>query len=233
VNWEVFAPREQKALKIQCILTDFCREKPNEWHCLDIGCGDGTITEVLGHLFERTVGIDYSLRPSYVGHWKTSKARFSQADGTQLPFADNSFDIVICAQVYEHVAHAERLPVEIARVLKAGGLCFFSGPNKLWPIEPHYKLPFLHWLPERLATAYLRLSGRGERFDIRSYTYWRLRCIWRQFSLHDYTIPMLCDPMRFDLSGSLARVSSHIPNFIFQTLYFLLPNYNWILVKAE
>jgi ubiquinone/menaquinone biosynthesis C-methylase UbiE len=233
VNWKEFAPRKEKALKIQYILTDFCGEKLGEWYCLDIGCGDGTITNALGNLFAHTVGIDYSLQPGYAERWKMSKAKFSRADGRRLPFADNFFDLVVCAQVYEHIIRADRLPEEIARVLKPGGLCFFSGPNKSWPVEPHYKLPFLHWLPDWLATAYLRLSGRGKRFDIHPYTYRRLRHIWRRFIIHDYTIPMLRDPVRFGLSGFLARVSSCIPTFVFQTLYFLLPNYNWILVKAE
>ncbi len=64
-----------------------------------------------------------------------------------FPLEDESCDLVICAQVYEHVPDDRRLAEEVYRVLKPGGVVFFSGPNWLFPIEGHYHLPFLHWLP--------------------------------------------------------------------------------------
>ena len=50
-------------------------------------------------------------------------------------------------------------------------------PNRLWPVEAHYKLPFLSWFPLPVANAYLRRSGRGTEYTDASYapTLWGLR----------------------------------------------------------
>lgn len=229
-----FAPREAKAHKIRRILLDFLgQENPGAASCLDIGCGSGEITLHLADLFTHTVGLDRFLDQAFGQRSRRSSLDLLKADGVRLPFADARFDVVICAQVYEHVAHAERLPAEVERVLKPGGICFFSGPNKVWPVEPHYKLPFLHWLPSRLADRYLRATGRGESFEIRLYTIWRLRRLWGRFARHDYSIRMLRQPDRFGLSGSTFRFTRRVPLFLFRMVYDLLPNYNWILVKRD
>jgi SAM-dependent methyltransferase len=234
VTWRQFAPREQKALKIQRILVDFVgEERLVRLRCLDIGCGNGEISRLLADLFSEIIGLDHDFDMVRQGQQGGSEVAFLQADGIQLPFADATFDIAICAQVYEHFLHAERLPAEVERILKPGGLCFFSGPNKVWPIEPHYKLPFLHWFPARVATSCLRASGRGEVFDIHPYTVWRLRRLWGQFSLHDYTVSMLREPERFGLSDPKLRLLDRAPVCLIKTIYFLLPNYNWILVKPD
>lgn len=234
MTWRQFAPREQKALKIQRILVDFVGEEGlRRLRCLDIGCGNGEISRLLADLFCDMIGLDYDLDIVRQGQQGGSEVTFLQADGIQLPFADATFDIAICAQVYEHFLHAEGLPAEVERILRPGGLCFFSGPNKAWPIEPHYKLPFLHWVPARAATSYLRVSGRGEVFDIRPYTVWRLRRLWGEFSLHDYTVSMLHEPERFGLSDPRLRLLGRAPVCLIKMVYFLLPNYNWILVKPD
>jgi SAM-dependent methyltransferase len=231
-----FAPREQKAAKIQHVLAEFLGEKNlRQLRCLDLGCGNGEIARHMASQFGEVIALDYVFELVRDAHRADSdvSSSFLQADGTCLPFADTSFDVVTCAQVYEHTAHAERLPREVERVLKPGGLCFFSGPNKVWPIEPHYLLPFLHWLPERLADWYLRATGKGDRFDIRPFTYWRLRRLWGRFVLHDCTAAVLREPDRFGLSTRASRLFARVPYSLLRLLYFLIPNYNWILVKPD
>lgn len=51
------------------------------------------------------------------------------ARGEQLPFADAGFDLVICTQVLEYVAHPVRLVDEIHRVLKPAGVLLLSAPS--------------------------------------------------------------------------------------------------------
>ncbi len=229
-----FASRHAKALKIRQILSDFSgHERLQGSRCLDIGCGTGEIARHLASLFTWTVGVDRSVDLILEGHRASSGLDLLQADGVRLPFSEASFDIVICAQVYEHMAQAEKLPAEVERVLRPGGLCFFSGPNRLWPVEPHYRLPFLHWLPARLADAYLRASGRGRAFSVRPFSVWSLRRLWRRFARYDYTIKMLLQPERFGLSAPMLRYSRWLPGFVFRVLYSLLPNYNWVLVKSD
>jgi len=46
-----------------------------------------------------------------------------------LPFCDEAFDIVICEQVLEHLAHPENTLLEIGRVLRPGGLLILGVPT--------------------------------------------------------------------------------------------------------
>jgi SAM-dependent methyltransferase len=47
----------------------------------------------------------------------------------ELPFADDSFDVVCSFEIVEHVADAERFVAELARVLKRGGRLVLSTPR--------------------------------------------------------------------------------------------------------
>ena len=68
-------------------------------------------------------------------------------DGTSLPFADQSFDLVFSNSVIEHVgsrADQARFASEIARV---GKQYWVQTPNRYFPIEHHLWTPFVHWFP--------------------------------------------------------------------------------------
>jgi hypothetical protein len=68
-------------------------------------------------------------------------------DGTNLPFADQSFDLVFSNSVIEHVGsrtEQARFAAEIARV---GKQYWVQTPNRYFPIEHHLWTPFVHWLP--------------------------------------------------------------------------------------
>jgi SAM-dependent methyltransferase len=54
------------------------------------------------------------------------------SDITKLPFADESFDIVICSEVMEHIPDDDRAASEILRVLKKNGTLAVSVP-RMWP----------------------------------------------------------------------------------------------------
>lgn len=56
------------------------------------------------------------------------------ADAAYLPFADESFDNVVCLEVLEHVRYPERVITEIGRVLKPGGKVWLSMPF-LYPVH--------------------------------------------------------------------------------------------------
>jgi ubiquinone/menaquinone biosynthesis C-methylase UbiE len=68
-------------------------------------------------------------------------------DGRQLPFRDQSFDIVFSNSVIEHVGDAEsqrRFAAEVARV---GRAYWVQTPNRWFPVEQHLLTPVVHWLP--------------------------------------------------------------------------------------
>jgi hypothetical protein len=77
-----------------------------------------------------------------------------------LPFPDQSFDIVHCNSVIEHVLvpeHRARLASEIQRV---GRNWFIQTPNRYFFFEPHTGLPFAQFLPEPLVRVLLRYMRR-------------------------------------------------------------------------
>jgi hypothetical protein len=77
-------------------------------------------------------------------------------DGTSLPFADQSFDLVFSNSVIEHVgsrAEQARFATEIARV---GKQYWVQTPNRYFPIEQHLWTPFVHWLPRPWQAAVLK-----------------------------------------------------------------------------
>jgi SAM-dependent methyltransferase len=76
------------------------------------------------------------------------KVRVVHADGRDLPFADDEFDLCFSNAVVEHVAggrsEQRRFVEELCRV---AGHVFVATPNRWFPVDPHSLLPFVHWLP--------------------------------------------------------------------------------------
>ncbi len=96
-------------------------------HALDIGCGPGLTTQALADAVGpqgSVLGVD--IAPPMLGLAQRRCAAhphvsFGMADVTQLPYADNSFDIALASQVYEYVEHVDHALKELARVVRPGG----------------------------------------------------------------------------------------------------------------
>jgi len=229
--------RDRKAEKILAILSDFYRTNLDDLFCLDIGCSNGQITLRLSRNFKQIIGIEIEERilfevlnnPEY--QW--SNASFAQANGISLPFDKDSFDVIICAQVYEHVENQTGLADEVWRILRPGGFCFFSGPNRLAIIEEHYFLPFLSWLPRSWATMYMKIFQKGNYYDAYPLYYKQINTLWHRFKIHDYTYKLLRDPKHYSVDDRVkgSKIINLIPLQLLRFLTPLYPNYNWILQK--
>jgi len=139
---------------------------------LDLGCGEGrhAITAYLRENIE-SVGIDLSLEDL-----STTKERFNEfrdssnelkslnvsvANGQTLPFADNTFDKVICSEVLEHIPDYRAVLREINRVIKPGGIFVASVPRF-----------FPEWVCWQLSDAYHEVEGG----HVRIFNAGHLRC---------------------------------------------------------
>ncbi|WP_218510013.1 class I SAM-dependent methyltransferase [Variovorax sp. dw_308] len=103
-------------------------------------------------------------------------------DGQHIPAPDRFFDLLICNSVIEHVPREQRkaLAEEMRRVSK---LVFCQTPAWSFPFEPHFLMPFVHWLPRRLGYLLIhvspwRLLSHPDAPTIRNY-YWGTRLLRR------------------------------------------------------
>jgi ubiquinone/menaquinone biosynthesis C-methylase UbiE len=97
---------------------------------LDAGCGEGFIlAEFKKHnLGEHLEGIDFSRDALDKGKKIFPYLSLRYGDVYSLPYDDNSFDLVICTEVMEHLEEPEGVVAEIKRVSKK--YCLFSVPNE-------------------------------------------------------------------------------------------------------
>lgn len=157
--------RTLKARKIELLLGSAVRDGAA---LLDVGTGAGWIAQYFAtHPRYRLAVTAVDARDERVA---TGGYAFRQVAGATLPFADASFDVVLSNHVIEHVGGEaeQRLHLQEARrVLRPGGTLYLAAPNRWSLVEPHYRLPFLSWLPAALANAYVRAAGRGQWYDCR------------------------------------------------------------------
>jgi hypothetical protein len=87
---------------------------------------------------------------------------FLIGDACQLPFADQSFDLVYSNSVIEHLATEENQRRFANEARRVGRALFIQTPNRWFPVEPHFLAPFFHFLPKRAQSLFLpHFSVRG------------------------------------------------------------------------
>jgi 2-polyprenyl-6-hydroxyphenyl methylase / 3-demethylubiquinone-9 3-methyltransferase len=101
---------------------------------LEIGCGGGILCEEIAGLGFNVTGIDPSEPSLRVAadhaQMKGLKIRYVKGKGENLPFPDDSFDIVFCCDVLEHVRDLPKVVSETSRVLKKGGVFCYDTFNR-------------------------------------------------------------------------------------------------------
>ncbi len=121
---------------------------------LDLGCGEGRHAITASLLAKsQVVGVDLARDDLKVAHSRLSdfsspECTFICGNGKHLPFADSTFDKVICAEVLEHIPDYEAVLEEIKRVLKPDGLFAVSVPRF-----------FPEWVCWRLSREYHEVEG--------------------------------------------------------------------------
>jgi SAM-dependent methyltransferase len=232
------ATRQRKAAKImQALTTQLQRDDLRGMMCLDIGCSIGIISKTLAAAGACVFGVDIdaaALQMAVSTH--TRQATFVLGDGCATPFPDETFDVLICSQVYEHSPSLALLAGEIHRVLKIGGLCFFSGPNRWAVMEEHYHLPFLSWFPKVWANRYVRWSGRAAEYYECPRSAGELQRALARFVIRDLTPEMLRHPERYAMEpevGKFKYLAQLVPDWLWIMLGRIIPNFNWMLIKVE
>ncbi|OGM75738.1 hypothetical protein A2382_00605 [Candidatus Woesebacteria bacterium RIFOXYB1_FULL_38_16] len=229
--------RIRKASRMYLLLKDYFSKYKiplSELSVLDIGSSTGIIDNHLSRYFKSVTGIDID-KDAVVFAQKTFKQKnlkFKVDDAMKLSFPSNSFDIVICAQIYEHVPNAKKLMSEIYRVLKPNGVCYFAALNKFWPIEPHYNLPFLAWIPKKYAHHYLRLIRKGNHYYETIKTPQGLKKLCEKFTIIRYTGVILRNPQKYGFENQINSPLKRIFAFFISPISnYTAPTLFWILKK--
>ena len=88
---------------------------------LDAACGTGRHTAYLASLGHKVIGIDSSPEMLARAREKVPEGEFHEADVSEVPLADDSVDLVVCAIALTHVPDLERALSEFVRVLRPNG----------------------------------------------------------------------------------------------------------------
>jgi SAM-dependent methyltransferase len=147
-----------------------------DWRVLEVGT-NGSLTDPR----------DYFLHDKYPYPEKITAAGLEEPDvfrtvfprysyvqvkrNAPLPFDDQSFDLVFCNAVIEHVGSREQQRSFLAEILRVGRRAFITTPNRWHPIEFHTVTPLLHYLPSRIyrriyAAAGLEFFSKEENLNL-------------------------------------------------------------------
>ena len=97
---------------------------------LEIGCGIGSVVYKLSSKGHNIAGIDISGEAIEHGRKKYGAIRLEVQAAETLPYEDESFDVVLSFDLFEHIAEIDKHISEVMRVLRPGGYYLFQTPNK-------------------------------------------------------------------------------------------------------
>ena len=222
--------RRRKAAKIISVLQHFLgREDLDGLKALDIGCSTGFISDELHKAGAKVTGLDID-EPGL----EAARVRFGDsieficAGGEDIAAPPQSFDIVIFNHIYEHVIDADAVMADIRRVLRPDGVVYLGLGNRLGILEPHYKLPFLSWLPQRAADRYIRATGKASTYYETFRTRPNLRRMCAGLNVWDYTYTVLTESRMFAADDMVPRVLSSAPALFWRSLAPIIPTFVWV-----
>jgi len=165
-------------------------KSPGTMLVLDCGCGNGASAEYLAAAGFQAYGID--IAGFRIEQWsqreKRNRVHLLAADATVLPFADDSFDIVLSCGMLEHIGvhevctpeyHVQPLSnqatlrsqflAECLRILKSDGVVFLDHPNGSFPIDfwhnDYRALPRFHSPREKFLPTFREVVQLAQRVN--------------------------------------------------------------------
>ena len=140
---------------------------------LEVGCGAGRYTRAFLHYRPdlQVAGCDISrvalaeARAADPAH----RIEYKLGDALNLPYEDDSFDIVVLFDVFEHVTDVNRAASEVARVLRPGGVfhCFVpceGNRRTIFSLLRHSRrLPIHRWKRDHIGHIQILTTGQMKR----------------------------------------------------------------------
>lgn len=209
--------RKLKASKIEQILS-LMNSKDKK--ILDVGTGAGYIPYHLG-VRHKVTSVDIvderKVKENYV---------FKRTKDSNLPVNSGIFEFVISNQVIEHIPNQQAHIRELKRTVKKKGKVYIATPNRYWVVDPHTKLPFINWLPRKMANYYTSSTGNGN-WDVYPVGYFKLLGLLKKegfvIEKNSYdVINTIWDDE--SIRGVYRLIYRLTPKFILKTAKFLYPS---------
>lgn len=147
MNSEEFANVRKIKEYLLPLLSRISNNSLGDLKLISVGCGFGADVDALVNSGVDAYGVEAFSR-TQMWNLRQNKGVFIIADGRDLPFKNESFDIVLCLEVMEHVGameeekgdvnllqEREKFAKELTRILKTGGGIILTTPNKRFPID--------------------------------------------------------------------------------------------------
>ena len=219
ILWTAITTPTRGKRAVQLLLDHFNKKAK----LLDVGYSQGLTIGYTGQVFPNLEGIDVDADAKKTAQKRLNKLGLKTTlkiyDGKTLPFKDNSFDGIISNEVFEHVDNRQTFVKELHRVLKPHGKLIITTPNKLFPIECEFHLPFLSYLPKKLADLYVRMSGKGKSYDgvNHPFHFEFIGELERYFSVNDITLDVLTKYKKYylgDERGAIIPLVASVINIL-------------------
>jgi len=138
---------------------------------LEIGCGIGSVVAELGSQGYDAVGTDISREAIAYGLKKYGDIKLEVQAAETLPYEDQSYDVVLSFDLFEHIAQVDRHVSEVFRVLRPGGYYLFQTPNKysnvIFETISHRSFKWRRAHPSLHSPGRLRRRLRDHGFEMR------------------------------------------------------------------
>jgi SAM-dependent methyltransferase len=174
---------------------------------LDLGCGRGGLVEVIWRDVKFAAGLDPDI-PSLSEH-RAPGMPVLRGVGEHLPFAGESFDLVVSVWVLEHMKEPLKVLREVARVLRPGGHFVFLTPNLRNPLVSINRIGKA--IPLLQTKVVSRFYGRREAdtfpVQYRANTASTIRRLAEASDLRVAELRVIPDPTYLALNGLMFRTS--------------------------
>jgi hypothetical protein len=121
---------------------------------------------------------------------------------------------------------------ELGRCLRDNGKLYIAVPNRWGLVDAHFRLPFLGWLPRRLARSYLRLMRKADTYEWYPLSRREALCMLQQQGLQaaDVTLEAIRFAGESEKTG-LLRTVSRLPAWFWRLLRPVVPTLFFVCTK--
>jgi len=163
-DWTTRYLHQQRVIYLAETIREYSKDAKT---AIDIGCGDGVYTTLLAAENVFTIGMDiseYALRQTRTlikSEGFYCRVQLVNCSAEFLPFRRQSFDLILCSEVIEHLNGPRKGIAEISRLLKVTGSVVLTVPNVL----------SYYWLRRKIGYKTLRLARlRGKSIETEQHT---------------------------------------------------------------